>query len=327
MTAPRGTCRLRLVAAVSLTLLSLSASVAGRASSPSLADSGAVPNMPAVQDDPGPRRRPQVKVSGWVAQSAQGDWLVGGWPLGLDSMAVQTESLRAGTYASTVGTLDDGRLMVSALRIADIRPESGYTVEFRGIIEEVTARHWIVGGRLVFVTESTSVQGRAEPGALAEVKGVRFFGDITVARSIRVIARGAFAEVQFEGIIESMADGAWVVGGVTVTVSTVTTVEGAPAVGLLAEVQGLLQPDGSVLAQRIHVKETMPTSYVDVEGVVSTIAPTHWVVGVSVVFVDEQTFIDDSRAPAEVGMWAQVRARRLRDGSLLALRIRLTRPS
>jgi len=46
-----------------------------------------------------------------------------------------------------------------------------------------------------------------------------------------------------------------------------------------------------------------------------------------VVFVDEQTFIDDSRAPAEVGMWAQVRARRLRDGSLLALRIRLTRPS
>jgi hypothetical protein len=222
---------------------------------------------------------------------------------------------------------DGGRVRLEALCVSDIRPESGYTIEFRGLIEEVTARHWVIAGRLVFVTENTSVQGRPEPGALAEVKGVRFFGDITVARSIRVIARGAFAEVQFEGIIESMADSTWAVGGVTVTVSAVTSIEGVPAVGLLAEVQGLLQPDGSVLAQRIHIKETMPTSYIDVEGVVSAIAPTHWVVGVSVVFVDEQTFIDDSRAPAEVGMWAQVRARRLRDGSLLALRIRLARPS
>ena len=60
---------------------------------------------------------------------------------------------------------------------------------------------------------------------------------------------------------------------------------------------------------------------------VTMIEPTHWVVGVRVVFIDERTFIDDSRAPAEVGMWAQVRAQRLRDGSLLALRIRITRPS
>jgi hypothetical protein len=137
----------------------------------------------------------------------------------------------------------------------------------------------------------------------------------------------AYAEVEFEGPIESVADAAWIVNGITVAMSAVTVIRGLPEPGLTAEVKGVLQPDGSVLAQLITVKGAELTPQMDIEGLVDRIEATSWLVAGTQVFISSNTFIDDSRAPAEAGMWAQVRAFRRQDGSLLALRIRLSRPN
>ncbi len=106
-----------------------------------------------------------------------------------------------------------------------------------------------------------------------------------------------------------------------------TVVEGVlPDVGMLAEVQGLLQPDDSVLAQHIHVYIPGQTGIADIEGVVEQIEAGQWLVGGQPVLIEASTFIDDSRAPAEVGMWARVWAASERAGVPVALRIRLSRP-
>jgi hypothetical protein len=204
--------------------------------------------------------------------------------------------------------------------------EPGYTIEFRGLIQEVDPRYWIVDHRMVFVTDRTSIQGTPELDALAEVKGTLLFEDIVLAKSIKVITPGAHAEVEFEGIIQSISEDMWVVNGATVRISPVTVIQGTPAVGAIAEVLGVLQPDDSVLAQQIVVTYPGLPALSDVEGLVESIGDTQWVVGGTVVSIDGNTFIDDSRAPAEVGMWALVRGFPQQDGSLLALRIRLSRP-
>jgi hypothetical protein len=183
-----------------------------------------------------------------------------------------------------------------------------------------------VDHHMVFVTDRTSIQGTPEIDALAEVKGTLLFEDIVLAKSIRVITPGAHAEVEFEGIIQSISEDVWVVNGATVRISPVTVIQGTPAVGAIAEVLGVLQPDGSVLAQHIVVTYPGLPALSDVEGLVESIEDTEWVVGGTVVSIDGNTFIDDSRAPAEVGMWALVRGLPQQDGSLLALRIRLSRP-
>ncbi|HQJ52406.1 MAG TPA: DUF5666 domain-containing protein, partial [Anaerolineae bacterium] len=109
-------------------------------------------------------------------------------------------------------------------------------------------------------------------------------------------------------------------------ISPVTEIRGTPQVGQTSQVKGVLQPSGAVLALVIVVKGAGSGSQVDLEGLVESIASDQWVVGGVTVAIGPQTFIDESRAPAEVGAKAQVRALRLQSGSLLALRIRLLRP-
>ena len=301
----------------------------------------------AVAPGTGQTRRPPVKITGWVSELLSTHVRLADYELRLDSRSTVL-GVTEGTYAAAVAEVgDDGQLYarsISPLPVARaglVLPPAAdggpvgqgtgglvsYPIEFRGIIREIDPRYWVVGNRLVFVTDRTAVQGRPELDALAEVKGTLLLNDVVIARSVKVTVPGAYAQVEFEGIIESLSADRWVVNGVLVTISPVTVVEGTPAFGLVAEVQGVLQPDGSVLAQKIVVKMADFTGHIDLAGLVESIEPTRWVVAGKDILIDANTFVDDSRAAAEVGNWAQVRALSRRDGSLLALRIRLSRPN
>jgi hypothetical protein len=302
---------------------------------------------PSVADHlPSRLRTPRIKIAGWLARGPNDAWLLNGMPVSLDeSGAVQAEALES-AYVAVKGVLEDGQEVVdgdvyalgepssvdSAPDVArgaalDAAPESsGYRAEFRGLIQETEPQYWVVGNRLVFITDRTSIAGRPEIGALAEVKGTLTYSNIVLAQSIKVTTPDAFAEVEFEGVIEALAAAEWRVNGVRVTISPVTVVQGTPELGKLAEVRGVLQPDGSVLAQSLAVKRPSFTAHVDLQGIVEAIEPTHWWIGGRQVDVNRNTFVDESRAPAEVGMLAQVRALSESGGVLLALRIRMLRP-
>ncbi len=291
-------------------------------------------------------RQPMVKYSGWVRKASPGHLDVDGQLYAVGGANAFGLVPAEGVFATVKADLGgDGRLIVRGWSAVPMPTDSaadqlqgpltdtpstqestsGAPFEFRGLVQEVSEKHWVVGNRMVFVSDRTAVQGRPQPGALADVKGQLVYGGIVLARKITVTVPGANAEVQFEGIIDSYAADYWVVNGVQVRLHATTAIEGSPEVGMLAEVQGILQPDDSVLGQYIRVRMPGFTPNVDLEGRVSEIAPARWVLDGREVLTDRNTFIDESRAPAEVGMWAQVRSLLRRDGSLLALRIRLSR--
>ena len=293
-------------------------------------------------------RRPQVRVVGWISRAQSAQWSIDQRVLHSNAGGSFGSAVREGTYAMAKGTVDDrGHLWADALSvvpggepIADswlddlehltsesLTGPTGYRVEFRGLVQEIQPRYWVAGNRLVFVTDRTPIEGQPQLDALAEIKGTLMYGDIVLASNIKVLNPDAFAEVEFEGIIENLAGDAWTVSGVEVTISPVTVIDGTPQTGMMAEVKGVLQPDGSVLAEQVNVKRAGFTAHVDLTGLVEHMEPAQWIVDGWTVRIDHNTFVDESRAPAEVGMSAQVRALSQRDGSLLALRIRLSRPN
>ena len=67
-------------------------------------------------------------------------------------------------------------------------------------------------------------------------------------------------KLEFEGTIENMPPdapwiGEWVIDGQTVIVNADTVIEGTPEIDLIAKVEALVQPDGSLLAIKIKVEE------------------------------------------------------------------------
>lgn len=274
-------------------------------------------------------RRPPVKLVGWISEISGTSLTIGEQVVRVVPASPFIEVAKPSTYAAVIARPNDADQLCAESLFQGPQGESpwGTNMEFRCLIQEIDPRYWIVCNRMVLIAETTAILGRPEIGALAEVKGIRLPADTVLARSIKVVAAGAYAEVEFEGAIESLADNAWVVNGIAVNLNFATVIRGTPELGLIAEVQGILQPDGSVLAQSITVKGPGITPHVDIEGIVDRIEAKYWIVAGTTLYVDARTFIDESRAPAEVGMWAQVRAYRRLDGTLLALRIRLARPS
>jgi len=307
-----------------------------------------------LADDAAGMRCPTVKVVGWVKELDAAQVQVGDRTLYLDSGSVGVDQIQVGHFVSATARLGDGGrliLLTIAIRPLPQLPEDmletvaaagaligqplpaqppddplGYALEFRGLIQEIDPRYWIVGDRMVFVTQRTDIEGYPDVGALAEVKGMLLFQDSVLAHSIRIIVPSALEEVEFEGIIDSLSEDVWVVGGTVVRIGARTVVDGTPGVGAIAQVRGILQPDASVLAQQIVIQYPGMSFLAEVEGPVESIGGSQWVIAGTVVLIDSGTLIDDSRAPAEVGMYALARGYPQPGGALLAVRIRLSRP-
>jgi len=209
-----------------------------------------------IPPTPPPPRDVKVRFSGMIETITAEAWTIGGQIVIVDENTVIDEEAApaaVGAVARVIATRQqDGTLLGVAIiieRAAEI-PEQPF--EFQGLIESFGSAEWIVGGHSLLITEQTVIEGTPQKGLLAEVKAMRQSDGSLIA--VRIVVRLPTEEVQFEGVIQSVGDGEWIVEGVTVRLDAETAVEGTPAVGAVAEVQGLLLPDGAVLARRIVVQ-------------------------------------------------------------------------
>jgi hypothetical protein len=62
------------------------------------------------------------------------------------------------------------------------------------------------------------------------------------------------------GPIEQITSERWVINGVSIAIGAQTTITGTPAVGTVAQIRGIIQADGSLLAQTIMIAGALPTS-------------------------------------------------------------------
>ncbi len=113
-----------------------------------------------------------------------------------------------------------------------------------------------------------------------------------------------------------------------VTTTAQTIFHGMLSVGVRIEVEGLLQPDGSVQARTVSVEEENEQEQeVEFRGPIQAL-PTNgwigeWVVNGMTVTVNLSTTIDTEHGMPMIGALAEVKAIRQADGSLLALSIKI----
>jgi len=209
-----------------------------------------------VPPTPTPPRDIKVRFSGRIEAMSGGSWTVGGQAVRTDAATRIDESEERAAVGATATVLairqEDGSLLAVEIKIEPPPPVPDQPFEFQGLIESWSATQWVVAGHALRIYADTLIQGRPQNGLLAEVKAVLQSDGTILAKQI--IVHPPTEEVQFEGVIQAIAAGEWVIEGVTVRIDADTAIVGTPAVGYPAEVMGLLLPDGSVLGRRIVVQ-------------------------------------------------------------------------
>jgi hypothetical protein len=218
--------------------------------------------------------------------------------------------------------------------------------KFTGVIESLPGSglvgDWIVSGKTVHVTSSTSIEqedGRVAVGATVKVEG-RLRSDNSVdATEIEVtqgVAGAGDDGPTFKGTIESLPAsggliGDWRVGGRTIHVSASTRIEaedGPVALGAFVEIKATLRADGSMDATKIEVKSNVAgdDGRDEINGTIQSLPNTtgfigDWTVSGRTVHVTAATIIDREHGSVAVGALVEVKGAVRIDGSIDATRI------
>ena len=221
--------------------------------------------------------------------------------------------------------------------------------EFLGTVEALPATTgfvgtWTVSGRAVIVDASTFLRterhGAPVVGGRVEVEGALLADGSTVrASAVKTEDTGReFEDNVFFGPIQALPAaglvGTWRVGGLTVVVNAATRVEAesaAPAVGLLARVEGVQQANGSFVASEVNVQApgaplAVPTDKIKISGRIQLLPGTpgqrgNWIINDVVVTVsDDSLHVEGGRKP-KVGRKATIKGRGQINGSVRATKV------
>ncbi|MBI4287940.1 MAG: DUF4382 domain-containing protein [Chloroflexi bacterium] len=245
---------------------------------------------------------------------------------------------------------------------------------FSGLIEKVVGNELTIGGKAVIITSDTKIDGVPGIGASIEVEGQLQPDGKVLATSVKVSKGGedrkkdedsgkgpsdksgpserqnegkdnsGKAGISFTGAIEKLAPGGWTVDGREVVIGPGTKVEGSPAVGLQARIEGHQQPDGKVLAETIQVrgksgdrgkgesedkkapdsqsgKEGQSRTVESFSGTIENVGPSQLTVGGRVIAIGPQTKLEGTPA---VGLRAVVEGQRDAEGKLIGISIKVS---
>jgi hypothetical protein len=220
------------------------------------------PTATLVPTTPAPPRQVKVRFVGLIEAIEANVWRVDGQLVRVDAnthIDEQGGKAEVGATAIVVALrLDDGALLATDIIIERAAQATEQPFEFQGLIESFGSTEWVVGGHTLTITADTIIENMPREGLLAEVKALRR-GDGTLV-AIHILVRWPSEVVQFEGEIQSIGGQEWTVAGVTVHIDAATVIVGTPALGSVAEVEGLLLPDDTVLARRIAVQPSATAS-------------------------------------------------------------------
>jgi len=201
-------------------------------------------------------------------------------------------------------------------------PPREIRVRIEGQIDAIGSQSWTVDGRQIMLQASTRIKQEnalAQVGGWALVDAIKQADGQLVAREILII-RGPEQPPQpreFHGVIESMAEGEWVIAGQHVLIVAETVIEGSPEIGAKAHVEAELHADGRLIAKRITV-EAPAEQVMQFKGLIQSISDDQWVIAGQTVQVNSETQIEGE---GKVGEIAEVEVVIYADGSQWARHI------
>lgn len=193
----------------------------------------------------------------------QGRWIVAGTPIVVDQNT-DTDGLPEIRQLVKVKAmlLDSGDLVAREIQNHRGRGQGRGedTVKIEGIFESIDENgNWIVNSTVVSVGPQTKVEGSPTVGEAVEVKGTVGVGNQILASKVEAEDDDdeRKSEVEAKGTIEEVLANSVIVNGINFTISSLTEIDGTPAVGAYAKVEAYLAEDGTLFAREIDVRENV----------------------------------------------------------------------
>ncbi len=235
--------------------------------------------------------------------------------------------------------LANGSYLATRIELEDDEHE----VEVEGLIQALGVDNLTVNGMVFFVDSTTEIRG--DHGAHLTFADLQVGDDVEVRARLRADSTYLAVrikvededeyEVEVDGYITSLGVDSLVVAGLTFWVNSATEVRGLNGEHLtfadlqlndFVEVEGYRQPDNSLLATRIRLRNSHQGE-VEITAPIDTLFNDSLVVGGVLFWTDQNTEIeDDDHNPIlfsdlQIGMIVEVRGLRQADSSLYAVRI------
>ncbi len=261
-----------------------------------------------------PPSQPHFTVFGQGEVTATGDtWTIGGQTFTTTDRTIIVGNPQIGDVVSVSGyMLPDGTLVATHIILLHHAPVNQFTLT--GEVISIAPDEWVIAGKSIGVDEQTIIDDTLVVGDSARVHGtILTGGSLLAARIDRLDDNHAF---EFVGLVTTIGDEAWVIGGIEIAVDDNTEIEGGIKVGDVVEVEGLILADGTWLAREIQLEED--EAQFEFTGPVDSIDP--WMVAGIPLTIDTFTEIDSG---IEVGDLVYVQGQILSDGDWLATVIRL----
>jgi len=305
----------------------------------------------------------QVELQGFVdsmpSGSLLGQWQVAGVPVTTDALTLIGQRMGTpakGVWVEVQGLPDgNGGILAQRVKVNEMKP---YT-ELKGILDAQDAHGFTLAGIRVLRDANTLVLGPLTVGSRADILyQVQPDGSL-LATQVRMEGYGDMPGtpgnpsdpghsgqpsngtfVKFQGTIQSMATGrvgTWVIGGRRVTVAANTWLDehkGVAKVGASADVEGIQQANGSILASRIEIKRDYQENwgssdpigtYTKLYGTVQSLPANGllgaWVVNGQTVNVTAATLVESEHGTPVVGTVVEVRGYMQSNHTILADKI------
>jgi len=205
---------------------------------------------------PPPPRSVKVRIEGRIDEISDGYWKVSGQKITVRSTtSIKEEAAKAevgGWAVVTAEVKSDGSLVAKKIEVLQAAEQPPKPIEFSGEIQEIGTDAWVIAGKTVAVDGDTVIEGTPRVGAGAFVKAEQYADGHLVAKRISIEDEPTI--VQFEGRIQAIGDTQWTIAGQTVIVNGDTQIDGDPQIGAIAEVEAVVQDDGTMIARSIRVK-------------------------------------------------------------------------
>ena len=284
-----------------------------------------------------------VSVTGMVEQVAAGRLQVAGVEFVPEGLAFAEYFPTAGEFVTVNGRVGHNGVLAAT----EVKPKN--SVKLFGKIEKVEVKSDTEGAiqvssTAVRITAQTEILGRDKVkktirdlavGLYVEILGEIVNGEIVAARIVaadpnRVTVSGIVTAFDATSVSLEAADQAAVV-----KLNSQTKLTGSLAVGALAFIEALLQPDGSLLALAVRVKGPGDSGQTkaSVRGAISSRGPDFIVVSGVTVKADPALVIASPSAQQikfsdlKVGDLVEVAGTKQPDGTILALKIALLPPA
>jgi hypothetical protein len=320
-----------------LELALLSSLVLSGVSAQSVPISAAEPSAP--QDT-----LPFVRIEGYVSSLTSRAWTVGEFTVQIDASTRIIEKRAHASVGAWVilwaTTAESGQLLADLIYVDRAAGQAGSTLQFSAVLNKKSQKWWTINGEAVQIMDYTVITGDPQINDLVWVTAERFDTIVQASAIDRLATDPNEIPVEFEGQIAKITSDLWRIQGTLVRVGPSTLVVGEPALGRNAEVTALQDENGPPLAQIIRVLDE-PAEVV-LGAMVAAITPEGsgsqaWDMivfpdkpwsdpHIATVEVDSNALVDESRAVARPGQWAEVHALPLDPSAYRAAVIRLEQP-